>query len=48
MSEICRHNDDILHKLTENLKIEFDHVKKAAIEEDQSKTVKFLINLYDG
>ncbi|EGR27735.1 MIR domain protein [Ichthyophthirius multifiliis] len=48
MSNICKQNKLLLQKLNENLQIQFDFQQNYYIKEDYSKTVKFLINLYDG
>jgi len=43
MIEICRNNETILGKLSENLNINFDFHNKEAILEEPSKMVKFFI-----
>ncbi|KAL4438400.1 hypothetical protein ABPG74_009439 [Tetrahymena malaccensis] len=48
ISNICSSNEQLLINLSENLQIQYDYNENTYIQEDQSRTVKFLINLYDG
>lgn len=41
-------NEQLLMKLSDDLQIQYDFNDNYYVKEDTSKTVKFLINLYDG
>jgi hypothetical protein len=48
IAQICARNETVLGRLAENLRIDFDFLRQTAIQEDRSRMIKFLINLYDG
>jgi hypothetical protein len=47
MIELVQYNMTLLLRLSDNLRIDFDYATHQAIQEDMSKKIKVLINLYE-